>query len=170
MTDYRALAAEEVLAEYAGMTDAQKVTAIKAKRVTVFRNVACSAIYDYLLGTGEWGLIELFSRTMPTGTKLSAGGAAGSGSFTTTDQRAAVLVNFVRAIQTRSEVAASDGAVRTQFGTILDSLVTFNFISAGTRTALTAMASSQVSRAAQMGFPDLTIAELLAARKVVAGG
>lgn len=168
MTDYRALAAEELLAEYAGMTDDQKVAAIKAKMVTVYQVVSAGAIYDFLLGTGEWGLIEHFTKVLPTGTKLSAAGT--NGTFTTLDTRCAVLINFVRAVQANLPIRATDQAIRTRFAAILDDLVTFAFISAASRTTLTGMASSRVSRAVQMGFADLTVQELLAARKVVAGG
>lgn len=128
---------------------AEALNAPDAAVGTTPADVLTREVYDYLLGTGEWGLIELYSRLLPTGNKLANGGA-----FSTQDQRVAALITFVRAIQQRDVIAATAPAVLSQLGTILDGLVTFGFISAGSRAAIVAMASRARSWAEVNGYPN----------------
>lgn len=159
MPDYRALAAEELLPEYAGMTDAQKVAAIRAKAVQLRFDVDAQDIRDVLRNAGLWGRYVMASRIMPVGT-LDAPDAQ--------DLRVARVIEMVAAAT--DGIRLSRAAVRNRFSALLDALVTDGLMTAGIRTSLLALMTSSITRAAEMGFLDLTIAELLAARKVVADG
>jgi len=156
MTDYTALAAEASLAEYAGMTDAQIATAIRAKMVTVYRDVDPADWFDVLLNSGEWGRIELFSRLAPTGTLTTPSAQDGN---------VARLLTFVRAVTFSRPIRTARDDVRATFAAVINAMVSGGFLTADTRTALVAFVSYSISRAAQLGFPNLNDQEIKAARQ-----
>jgi len=160
MTDYRALAAEELLPEYASMSDAQRVAAIRAKVIALRLDVEGQDIKDVLRNAGVWGRYVLLSRLPPSGDALSAP--------TADDAKIARVIELVTAAT--DGIRLSRPGVRNRWTALLDALVTDGLMGGPVRTSLLAMMTASITRAAEMGFPDLNTNDLAAARKVVAGG
>lgn len=165
--DYRALAIEELLPAYTGMTDAQKVTAIRTKVVTLNRNVDPGDWFDVLINAGVWGKVairaELALRTTPGGTVQNPNAA---------DILAGQLVTLYFACKPggTSTLRTSNETVRQTWVSIVQALVTANYFSTTVRDALADFAQLSTTQDKIMGFDDLTVQDLLAARKRGTGG
>lgn len=160
--DYAALKIEIALPAYNGMSDAAIATALNAKTVQIFVDVSRDQVLDYLVfTTQEWGMIEHYGKTAPTGTKFSTGQA---GTFSASDTRTAAIMGFIKAITVREMIPTSDTTARTNLGSILQNLVDYGFMAAATRTALNAMAQKMVSRADQLGLGAVAPGDVATAR------
>lgn len=160
MTDYRELAAEELLPEYAGLSDAQKVAAIRAKAVALRLDVEAQDIRDALRNAGVWGRLVLVSRIPPSASALA--------SPTAQDGVVGRAIELVAAAT--DGIRLSRAGFRTRWQALLDALVTDGLIGGPLRTAVLGLMTASVTRAVELGFADLTVEELRAARKVVIDG
>jgi hypothetical protein len=97
------------------------------------QDVSASAIFNVLLGTLEWGNIELMSRPLPTGTLGPVLNAA--------DANVAKLITFARIVQSGITIPTSNAAIATSLNSLLTQMVTAHLIAAGTQTTIVALAT-----------------------------
>lgn len=116
-------------------TTAAKLAQLNAMTVAAVgtQDVSAAAVFDILLGTLEWGNIELMSRPNPTGVLGVA--------LNTADTNVAKLITFVRIVQSGLTLPTSNPTVATGINTLLTQMVTAHLIAATTQTAIVALAT-----------------------------
>lgn len=155
--DYRALKTEIALPAYAAMTDAEIVVALNAATIPVDANVEPADICEVLMEVGAWEKIELHSRRAPVGTL---------GDMTGDNAVVGALLALVRAVDMGRTLRFTRDAVRTTWGARLSTIRDAGFITAPQRTRIVGLARETISRARQLGLPEVTGEDVKTARLV----
>jgi hypothetical protein len=147
MSHYPTLAAELALASYDGLTNQQALDALLAP-IPIRINPEVKALRRYLITTGKIGLM-----------KIAAEGTDSAAVVCRTALEALAPGGFETLEYTSPDVYASLTAM-------LDVVVAANLLSQADKTAILALGDSTTTRAAQIGWPLVTIHDVAHARSL----